>query len=178
MTGVFGTRRSVALTIGYDENELTAGHDQMKRLRIYIDTSVVGGCFDDEFAEYSEALLAMADQQSVVLIVSDMLAEELEGAPAAVRERFGRISEDGLESVRRSNESVALHQMYVRAKVVGPASANDALHVAIATCTRADVIASWNFRHIVHLDKIRGFNAVNLDEGYPAIEIRSPREIV
>jgi hypothetical protein len=55
---------------------------------------------------------------------------------------------------------------------------DDAHHVAIATVARVDVIVSWNFRHIVHFDKIRGFNAVNFREGYPAMEIRSPKELV
>ena len=62
--------------------------------------------------------------------------------------------------------------------MVGPASANDALHVALATVAGADVVASWNFKHIVHLDKVRGFNAVNLVEGYPPIDIRSPLELI
>ena len=49
------------------------------------------------------------------------------------------------------------------------------LSLAIA---HADLIVSWNFRHIVHFDKIRGFNAVNLQEGYPLIDIRSPKEVI
>ena len=55
---------------------------------------------------------------------------------------------------------------------------DDAHHVAIATAERVDMIVSWNFQHIVHFDKIRGFNAVNLREGYSPIEIRSPKEVV
>ena len=50
--------------------------------------------------------------------------------------------------------------------------------MALATIAKADMIVSWNFRHIVHYDKIRGFNAVNLREGYLPIDIRSPLEVV
>jgi hypothetical protein len=50
--------------------------------------------------------------------------------------------------------------------------------VAIASVNRASMIVSWNFRHIVHYEKIRGFNAVNLREGYPPIAIYSPKEVI
>ncbi len=61
---------------------------------------------------------------------------------------------------------------------VGKNSHEDALHIAIATIHRVDVLVSWNFKHIVNLDRIRKYNAVNLMNGYPMIEIRNPREIL
>ena len=72
----------------------------------------------------------------------------------------------------------SLRDAYLAAGVVGPSSRNDAEHVALATVARADLIVSWNFKHLVHIDKIRGFNAVNLRDGYPTLEIRSPKEVV
>lgn len=150
----------------------------MKRLRIYIDTSVIGGCLDSEFAEQSEALLEMGRRGDVMLLVSDLLADELARAPDEVQARLGSISRDRLEPIVRSPEAERLRDAYLEAGVVGPSSANDALHVAIATTADADVIVSWNFQHLVHLEKIRGFNAVNLREGYGLIEIRSPREVI
>ena len=77
-----------------------------------------------------------------------------------------------------SGEAVQLRDAYLEAEVVGGTHGNDAYHVALATVARADLIVSWNFKHIVHFDKIRGFNAVNLREGYLPMEIRSPREVV
>jgi len=83
-----------------------------------------------------------------------------------------------LEFVNESVESRRLRDCYLAAKVVGPAHATDAHHVALATVARADLIVSWNFKHIVHYDKIRGFNAVNLREGYPPLAIHSPLEVI
>jgi hypothetical protein len=54
----------------------------------------------------------------------------------------------------------------------------DALHIALATVARVDVLVSWNFKHIVNLARIHAYNAVNLKRGYPLLEIRTPREIV
>lgn len=83
-----------------------------------------------------------------------------------------------IEQLQLDEEALDLRNSYLRAGVVGTANANDALHVALATVARVDLIVSWNFKHIVHFDKIKGFNAVNLGEGYLPIEIRSPLEVV
>ena len=62
--------------------------------------------------------------------------------------------------------------------LIGPGSRSDALHVALATIGRVEVLVSWNFKHIVNLGRIRLFNAVNLEQGYGLIEIRTPREVL
>lgn len=150
----------------------------MKRLRVYIDTSVIGGCLDQAYAEPSRALLRRADLGQVVLVVSELLRQELIRAPKEVQAIVASLSNASIEDATISREAEVLRDAYLSADVVGSTSSADALHVALATVHHADVIVSWNFRHIVHLEKIRGFNAVNLREGYGPLEIRSPRELV
>ena len=150
----------------------------MKKLRVYIDNSVVGGCFDEEFAEGSNALFEMAREGKMLLVVSDLLLSELEPAPPRVRDLFYSMPASALERMEESEEAVRLHAEYVATGVVGKASWKDALHVANATVAGVDVIVSWNFQHIVHFDRIRGFNAVNLREGYGILAIHSPKEVV
>ena len=150
----------------------------MKRLRIYADTSVIGGCIDEEFAEQSSALLDLVRRREITLLVSDLLADELMEAPTEVKAVFDSLPETCVERVQISPESEYLRDRYVAAGVVTPSSSDDAHHVALATMAKADMIVSWNFKHIVHFEKMRGFNSVNLREGYQAIEIHSPREVV
>ncbi len=150
----------------------------MKTPRIYVDTSVVGGCEDEEFAEASRELLAQARSGHIRLLVSELLLLELARAPEAVQARLAALPPDCAEYVSATEEARALQGCYAAAAIVGPAQLNDALHVALATVAGADVIASWNFKHIVHYDKIRLFNAVNLREGYRLVDIRSPLEII
>ena len=149
----------------------------MKVQRVYIDTSAIGGCEDDEFRDPSLALLRDANLGLLRLVVSDHMLEQLAGAPAAVRRHLAELDVRAMEAVAVDAECRSLRDKYLSAGVVGPASASDALHVAIATVTEASLLASWNFRHIVHYDKARQFNAVNLREGYGLVEIRSPVEI-
>jgi hypothetical protein len=147
-------------------------------LRVYIDTSVVGGCFDDEFVQESRSLMEMAHEGRITLVISDLLARELDDAPPDVRAVLAQLSGDAVERVQMNEESERLRSAYLDAGVVGEQHGNDAHHVALATIARVDAMVSWNFRHVVHLDRIRLFNSVNLREGYPVIEIRSPRELV
>ena len=150
----------------------------MKTPRIYIDTSVVGGCEDEEFAEASRELLEQAESGRVRLLVSELLMEELALAPEAVQARLASLPPSCVEYLSVTREARALQGRYAADAIVGTAQLNDALHVALATVAGADVVASWNFKHIVHYDKIRLFNAVNLREGYSLVDIRSPLEIV
>ncbi len=103
---------------------------------------------------------------------------ELQGAPKAVRDHLLSIPKERMNVLVDSAASAELADAYLQRGVVGPGSASDALHVALATIGRADVLVSWNFRHIVNLGRIRLFNGVNIEQGYSRLEIRSPREVL
>ena len=75
-------------------------------------------------------------------------------------------------------ESRKLAEQYILEGAVSGKFYEDALHIAISTINQVNVLASWNFKHIVNLDRIRQYNAVNLKSGYSILEIRSPREIL
>ena len=150
----------------------------MKRPKIYIDTSIVGGCLDEEFAEESRLLISMAMRGEVCLLISDIMLEELTRAPEEVQIVIDGLPDDHMEHLQSTAETESLRDAYLAEDVLGAASAQDAHHIAVATVHKADMVVSWNFRHIVHYDKIRRFNAVNIREGYGSIEIYSPKEVV
>jgi len=149
-----------------------------RKLRIYADTSVIGGCLDAEFSEPSRKLMRMVADGDAILLASDLMLRELDGAPPEVQAVLAALPLTVLERVALNDEADRLQELYLAAGVVGPASANDAMHVALAVVSRADMIVSWNFKHIVHYDKMRGFNAVNVREGYGQLMILSPLEVV
>ena len=88
------------------------------------------------------------------------------------------LPEEYIENVFLGEEAIDLAQEYVDNEVVTSKHIVDAQHIAIAAVEHVDVVISWNFRHIVNLERIRGFNSINLKLGYPILEIRCPREIV
>ena len=131
-----------------------------KRLRIYVDTSVIGGCLDEAFRETSVKLLALFISGDAVFLLSNLLLQELGPSPLEVQQVLDKLPIANVERLDISEEALRLQAYYLRESVVGPACGNDALHVALATVAQADVIVSWNFKHIVHLDKMRGFTKI------------------
>ena len=150
----------------------------MFRPRIYIDTSVIGGCFDEEFKEYSVQLFDEFTSGKETLVISDVLLLELEGAPEEVRSMLNRVPRDNIEYVSLNEESITLASAYLEDGVVAESSLSDARHIAIATVERVDILVSWNFKHIVNINRIHLLNSVNLKLGYPILEIRSPKEVL
>ena len=150
----------------------------MMQRKIYIDTSIVGGYFDDEFEEETKALFARLEKKEIIFVVSSVLRQELSKAPEYVRTLIDKYDKGNFEYVELTSEAIELADKYIAEKVVGKASVDDCRHIAIATINKIDVLASWNFKHIVNLDKIKGYNGVNLKNGYAIIEIRNPRELL
>jgi len=150
----------------------------MKQLRIYADTSVFGGCFDEEFEKESNQLFDEIKQGKFLLVISETTERELNDAPSRVQEVLAGLPPEMVETVILSDEIRALRDAYLKAAVVGPSSEADAEHIAAASVARVDFVVSWNFKHIVHYEKIRGFQAINLLHGYEPIQIFSPKEVV
>jgi hypothetical protein len=150
----------------------------MKRFYVYVDASVIGGCEDSEFAEATLSLWQLFIQGVYIMVLSEHTLRELQGAPESVRNRLLEIPGAHQIILADTPEADALAEAYQAHGVVGPGSRSDALHVALATVGRVDVLVSWNFKHIVNLSRIRWFNAVNLEQGYGLIEIRTPKEVL
>lgn len=146
--------------------------------RIYIDTSVIGGCFDKEFQEWSDKLFEEFRNGNKIVVISDITLDELSFSRPKVSNHLDTIPNDHKEYILKDEQAEELADKYVKEKAVTQKSHEDALHIAIATINKVDVLVSWNFKHIVNLDRIRKYNAVNLMNGYPMLEIRNPREIL
>jgi hypothetical protein len=148
----------------------------MKRLRIYVDTSVIGGVFDPEFRVWSNGLIEDFRVKRFGLVLSDVTAAEVERAPVQVRELYEELILLA-ETLPVTDEVLTLLEKYEAHNVLDTRFRNDMLHIALATVAEVDVLVSWNFQHIVRLDKIHQFNGINLELGYKPLAIYSPREV-
>ncbi|GIK16448.1 MAG: hypothetical protein BroJett003_14120 [Planctomycetota bacterium] len=146
-------------------------------LRIFVDTSVFGGCFDSKFEADSRRIVELARTARIVLIISDVVLAELEPAPEPVRAILQGPTRPQLEVYPIDDEVADLRDAYLSAGVLTQRWIGDATHVATATVARADALVSWNFKHIVRLDRIKAFNQVNLANGYGILMILSPAEL-
>jgi predicted nucleic acid-binding protein len=146
--------------------------------RFYFDTSVFGGIFDKEFEEITLQLFERVKLGKIICIFSDLTETELVNAPENVRDYFMSLPKESIEKVEVNDEILTLALKYIEEKVVGQTSFDDCVHIATATICKADILVSWNFKHIVNVYRIRGYNSINLRMNYPTLEIRSPKEII
>ena len=147
-------------------------------MKVYADTSTIGGCFDIEFKEWSLALFEEYKQGVKTIMLSDLTIQELEFAREEVRNKTTELPNERIISIGINDEAIKLAGNYINEGALTNKSYNDALHIALATLNNADVLASWNFKHIVNISRIRLYNSINLKLGYRMIEIRTPREIL
>jgi predicted nucleic acid-binding protein len=149
----------------------------MTSLRIYTDTSVIGGCLDAEFAEHSLRLMEQVKVGRIVLLISEVVVRELTAAPTGVRAVLDELPLQHVENITIDADVEALRDAYIDAGIVSRRWEDDATHVAAATVAGADAIVSWNFRHIVRLDLMRRYNDVNRERGYRHLNIVTPMEV-
>ncbi|NQU34369.1 MAG: type II toxin-antitoxin system VapC family toxin [Bacteroidetes bacterium] len=146
--------------------------------RLYFDTSVFGGILDKEFEDVTTKLFDMVRRGEIVCVFSNLSETELEHAPEPIKDHFLSLPDDFTEYVEVTEEAFALANQYLEEKVVGPTSADDCRHIAVATLNKVDYLVSWNFKHIVNVFRIRGYNSINLKNGNIQLDIRSPKEII
>ncbi len=146
-------------------------------MRIYVDTSVFGGCFDPEFEIWSNRLIKHFQNGKYTAVISEVSEFELANAPIQVKNVVKSIPRKHLQIVRITDEAKHLAERYIQEKIVTKKSLADTQHIAIATIYAVDLLVSWNFKHIVNYDRIRLYNSVNLKLGYKILEIRNPRDI-
>ncbi|MEX8548104.1 MAG: PIN domain protein [Mucilaginibacter sp.] len=147
-------------------------------MKVYTDTSTIGGCFDVEFKEWSVALFEEFKSGIKLIMLSDLTLQELELARQEVRRKILEIPANNQITIGITDEAINLAETYIEKGALTNKSYNYALHIALATLNSADVLASWNFKHIVNLSRIKLYNSINLQLGYNLIEIRTPREIL
>ncbi|MBN2425454.1 MAG: type II toxin-antitoxin system VapC family toxin [Calditrichaceae bacterium] len=138
---------------------------------------MIGGCLDSEFSLWSNGLFEDFKLGIYVPVISEIVVAEIAQAPDTVIKKYSELLDYNLIILELSNEVIDLANSYLAKKILSENFLDDARHIAFASVYEVDLLVSWNFKHIVHYDKIRMFNSVNLENGYKPINIYSPREV-
>ncbi len=151
----------------------------MKKLRLYLDTSVISHLDAPEVPEkeadtrrlWEDIKLGKYD-----VVMSELIYSEVDRCPQEPKRLMMRSELAEIESTYadQTDEADRLADLYVTVGGLPPKSADDAMHIAIATVAGCDVILSWNFRHIVNLRAMNAVDATNIKEGYKTLRILSP----
>lgn len=147
-------------------------------MEFYVDTSVWGGCGDEEFSEWTLPFFEQARQGEFIIVLSDVTLRELQRAPKDIRELPVTIPPNFLKLVSLTSEQLTLANRFVQEGALTTKFHSDAQHIAIATILKVDSLVSWNFKHMVNFFRIKQYNSINLKYGYSTIDIRTPREVI
>ena len=150
-----------------------------KKIKLYLDTSIINYIFAEQLPEkmrLTKRLFRYADEAKYEFFVSDVVLRELRAADEPKRTKL--LSKvEGIKELLNSSESEELANEYVHNKVISKNFIDDARHVAIAVCNNLDAIVSWNYKHLVNINKTKQINIINEMMGYKHIEIISPEEV-
>jgi hypothetical protein len=146
-----------------------------KIMSLFLDTSVIGGYYDDVFMQDTRLLFQNINDGKYIAFVSSYIIKELEPAPEKVR---NILKELDCKLIQVIPEYEALADEYIKENVVGETNREDCVHIATATINNIDILVSWNFKHIVNVQRIKGYNSVNIKNGYKPLDIRNPKEVI
>ena len=154
----------------------------MRKLKLYLDTSVLSFIFADDAPQLKRVTERFfEDMEKYEVYISEVVIREISKTKDAERrDRLLRAVEKYrliLLGTEKMEEVARLAQCYLEQRAIPAAKREDAEHIAYAVVHEIDILVSWNFRHIVHYDKIRQFNAVNLEKAYKTLSIYSPMEV-
>ena len=145
-----------------------------KIMTLFLDTSVIGGYFDEKFEQDTRPLFQNIKDGKYIAFISSTTEKELKNAPERVR---NLLIEFDWKLIKVIPEYEILADEYIKEKVVGETSRDDCIHIATATINNIDILVSWNFKHIVNVERIRGYNSINIRNGYRRLDIRTPKEV-
>jgi len=155
----------------------------MRRMRIYLDTSVISHLdapdTPEKMRDTIELWDVLARNTSLEVVISRVVLQEVADCPEPKRSfMVNQLKQIRREVVPRTDEAARLAEKYMTYGVLSPKHYNDLLHIALASLNRCNIIASWNFRHFVNYKTMDGVNAVHLIDGYEPIRIASPSMII
>jgi predicted nucleic acid-binding protein len=139
---------------------------------------VIGGYFDTEYRKPTREWWEQLTAGRCHALLCTLTLEELARAPEEVRKLVERLPPTLRTVLTVTNQARKLAERYIEAGVLSGGARADAIHVAVATLAHAKAIVSWNFKHLVNLRRVEGFNGVNLLAGYQSIDIRTPNEVL
>lgn len=157
----------------------------VKKLKIYLDTSVINFLFADDVPEFRKVTEDFFENYvkkgKYHVYVSDVVIAEIEKTKHENKKKhlLEVIEKYSLRILTLNETSHELAKVYLREKLIPPKKIEDAQHIAIATYNQMDILLSWNFKHLSNIQKQIGVKIINEKEGYfYPLTLTNPLEVV
>ncbi len=153
----------------------------MKKLKIYIDTSVISHLQADDMPDRmskTHKFWENLDKKEYEFYISELVMAEINNCPEPKRSKLeSSLKQVPLSLLELDDEVIELAKKYIGEGIFPVKYRDDAIHVALASVYNCNVIVSWNFKHMVKIRTILGVNGINKLMGYLEIEIVTPEFI-
>jgi hypothetical protein len=149
----------------------------MRKLKIYLDTSVVNFLYVKDAPEYRKATEVFFErviaQNKADTYISNVVIDEInKTANMALRnsllgtfEKYNTIK-TLVAGNERLEEIAFLGESYIKSGIIRPAKVADSLHIAYSVAFQMDVLVSWNFQHLANVNKEQRVVILNKTLGY------------
>jgi len=154
----------------------------MKKLKIYLDTSVISYLNQEDTPEKMADTLKLWDKikaGTYNAVTSDVALEEISLCNKSKQKYLlDKLLEVDCHIIKETQETIALAKRFIEHNVLTQKSINDCRHIACAVVAECDIITSWNFKHMVNVRTVKGVKIINMMEGYRTVEIYPPTMLV
>lgn len=150
-------------------------------MRLYLETSVINAFYskNSEIRNPTRKFFNLIKIGKHNGYASKAVIDEINLASKKKRNKLLKlVKKYRLNSLQVFNKSLNLALKYIDAKLIPRKVRTDAIHIAVAAVNKMDAIVSWNLKHIVNINTIKGVNEINKKEGYSYIAIITPEEVV
>ena len=156
--------------------------DDSKKIRVYLDTSVVSYLDQQDAPEKMSETKEVWDkikEGDYEVFISTLVINELQKCQEPKRAYLlNQLSEIDFTILEVNESTVRLAEKFIDFGVLKKKSFEDCQHIAAAILSDCDIIVSWNFKHIVNVKTIRGIKVVTTMEGYKDILIYPPTALL
>lgn len=157
----------------------------MRKLKLYLDTSVLSFLFADDAPEFKKLTLEFFEdfvkKDKYTVYISDVVIREIEKTRDENKKLnlLQLIKGYGLQILTLDEESDTLAKVYIKEGIIPIRKIEDAQHLAISTCNQIDILVSWNFKHLSNIQKQITVRIVNEKEGYfYPLTLTNPMEVI
>ena len=154
----------------------------MKKLKIYLDTSVISHLQADDVPEKMDITHKFWNDVKAGeydVYISEVTKIEIEDCPEPKKTILGdHLKQISFRTIELTEEITDLAQRYLAESVLPSKCIDDAMHVAVATVIGCNAVVSWNFKHMLKLRAFIGVNGVNKMLGYGEVALIPPYELL
>lgn len=154
----------------------------MRKLKIYLDTSVISHLKQDDVPEKMQDTLTLWSKIKAgeyEVFISDVTLDEIDQCYEPKRTLMLEYLDSIEYTVLNVNEEIYdIAYKFIENNVLTTKSFDDCRHISCALVNECDVIVSWNFKHIVNHRTIKGVKLISAITGYNEVSIYSPTILI